>query len=118
MTSTHWQNIALWTIDAITESLRGTRDANALRRLTDRLGDKLLELKKELRTLDAVRHAVSVYHATRPGNQHDRLDREIDEDCVHFVNRSHPKWTREDYAELQASYNAYIADHPLPGEKK
>lgn len=41
MTSLHWQNIALWTIDHITESLRGLRDTNDLRRLVDRLGDML-----------------------------------------------------------------------------
>lgn len=118
MTSTHWQNIALWTIDGITQSLRGPKDIHALRRLVDHLDTKQLELKKELRAWTAVRHAVQVYHSTRPGNQHDRIDHEIDEDCVHFVNRSHPKWTREDYAELHAAYDSYIAGHPLPGEKK
>lgn len=118
MNYTTWWTPALWLINHITDSLRGFRTRNNLQTLIKNVESKLVELKTCLREMDALDHAVRTYHGRRPGNQHDRTETEIEQDISHFIGRSHPKWTKEDYDELRGLFDTFIRDHPIPSGNK
>lgn len=63
---------------------------------------------------EAVRWAVSQYHFSRPGNNNDRLPQEIEHDGRAWVRGNHPKWTEQDYQEVQYLVNKYNIEHPPP----
>lgn len=53
---------------------------------------------------DIVRLAVRMYHNRRPGNRHDRIEEEIEEDVEHFMSFTHPRWSQGDYREIKVLY--------------
>lgn len=116
---TGWKTELLWTVDKITEALRAPEATYTLRKAVTELETHIGRLKRMLTSLEAMECAIRTYHSSRPGNLHDRIDMEIEADCEHFRNRSHPRWRLEDYREMQTVYDRFMAmsngETPPPG---
>ena len=98
--------------DTATRALKGYKTSSKLGAAISTLKVQTKRLERHLYALRKLEYAVKRYHTARPGNMHDRIDLEIEEDCEHWVKRSHPRWTTVDYEEIREYMDAYPEKYP------